>query len=326
MDNLTIVHSNDLVESCYSLNATEMRLISFAATKIDSRLKKRDVVISVAEYIEVFSLQRSSNIYADLRKAVKSLMRSPVMIRKGDWTTEIAWLAKNNYSVKDGAAEITLKFGEDISEFIFELKERFTVLNFENVAKLNTSASWRIYQWLVEHKAFKKSQKEDDLLVIELELSWIKERLALQNKYNRWDVFRAKVLEPALQKINVETDLSVTWQAVKRGRNVVAIQFAYIVDKNNSSHAKPQRPRLFRRPEVSKNSNAEGEWMYKNLNLLRKYEQELKAYDSSLKLDLADVRKMIEYAKGLGDKFLQKDLERQVKIRTAKKEKQLDFF
>ncbi|WP_341872504.1 hypothetical protein [Aliivibrio finisterrensis] len=149
-----------------------------------------------------------------------------------------------------------------------------------------------------------------------LDLEWMKKQSGLEGKYERWDVFKAKVINPAVEQINAKTDISVIWKPVKNGRKVDAIQFNYVLEKDESC-MKPLRPRLFRRPKVLKGSHEEGVWMRKNLALLLEYEVQLKQYDNKEKLTLADLRKIADYA-SICDKITEDRVRNEIALRTKK--------
>ena len=136
--------------------------------------------------------------------------------------------------------------------------------------------------------------KEHQLISLLLSLDWMKTQSQLIGKYERWGDFKDYVIEPAINKINAETELSVIWEPIKKGRSVYAVKFSYVIE--NSVLSKPLRPRLNRRPKVTKGSHEEGLWMRKNLALLLSYQKELNIYDPSAKLNIQDLERMAEYA------------------------------
>lgn len=295
MSALTVVHANELVESSYNLAIDELRVIALASTKVDSRKKNiGDIRIDLSEFVDAYGLERNKRVYSSLRNAVKSIMRKPIRIfdsgrREYD---EYAWLTKSTYSVDDGS-HVVIRFSPDLAPYLFELKESFTSINFEYASKLNTPFSFRLYQWLYKAKNLNKSKSGDAVRVV-LEVDWMKSQAALVGGYERWDVFRDKVIKPAVERINSFTDLSVFYEPVKTGRKVTAVKFTYVVE--TASVVKPIRPRLKRRPKVKKGSHEEGVWMRQNLAILLDYEARLKAYDSEAKLDIKDVERIVEYS------------------------------
>ena len=318
MDVLTVVQSNDLIEASYNISIDEMRLISFVASKIDSRQKNiGEVKIYPSEFAEAFGLDRH-NMHRNLTNALKSLANKSVTMPLDDKRNIVLpWLGMGIYERQpNDASHVVVAFSQYIEPYLFELKERFTAVNFEYAAKLTTPFSFRLYQWLYKAKNLKMN-KQGDTVAVQLEIEWMKSQAALDGAYERWDSFRDYVIKPAIERINANTDLSVIYEPIKTGRKVTAVRFNYVVE-TDPTFSKPIRPRLARRPKVTKGSHEEGMWMRKNLALLLDYEEKLKAYDKAAKLTLSDLRKMIEYA-SVAEKELQIRLSDELKKRQAKR-------
>lgn len=302
---LTVVHSNELIEASYSLKLDEMRLLNLALTKIDSRGPNPGTIdIYPKEFEAMFSIK--NNVWRTMRSATDSIMEKPVSIIKPDAKgvlkkTNLAWLVESTYSVDESdGARISIEFSPKITPYLFELKEKFTSLNFEYASRLTTPFSYRLYSWLMEAKNLHHAKKGEDIHV-ELEIEWMKIRAGLTGSYEIWGKFKDKVIQPAVDLINSKTDIFIEWTPKLKGRSTHSIEFKYALQKDSES--KPIRPRLFRRPKVTAGSHAEGEWMRKNLKLLVTYEIELQNYDPVAKIDMADLKKMSLYSKKTGDLF-----------------------
>jgi plasmid replication initiation protein len=311
MNNLTIVQHNDLIASSYRLNIDEMRLLNLALTKVDSRKPNVGIIeIHPDEFADMYGLN-SNMIWRNMKNALLSIMMKPVKIRFKDdkgklKESVISWLGKTTYFVdQNDGAKIELKFTEDITPYLFELQGNFTRINFEYASKLNTSFSFRLYQWLVrEHRI-----KAGDYYELTMTLDEIKVSALLDNSYKVWGDFKKFVINPAVDSINQKTNLSVSYNVTKKGRKVHSITFTYIDElanitkslKNGEtvelSNQKPIRPRLLRRPKVIKGSHAEGEWQRSNLKLLSQYQTDLKNWDNTARLTIPDLRKLIDYSR-----------------------------
>lgn len=294
MDRLTVVHANELVEASYSLSMNEVRVIALACTKVDSRKgNPGEIRISVGDFADTYGIT-NNRVYGDLRDAVRGVMRKPVKLydMERDKFIELAWLVKNEYESGDNGSHVVIQFSPLIEPYLFELKERFTQIDFKYASRLNTPFSFRLYQWLKRSENLHNSKKGDSIGVL-LDIDWMKTQAALSGKYERWGDFRDRTLQPAIDKINRETELSIIWKPIKQGRKVHAIQFNYVVEVG--AFTKPQRPRLNRRPKVVKGSHEEGVWMRKNLKLLLDYELALKEYDPMARLEIKDLERVVEY-------------------------------
>jgi plasmid replication initiation protein len=310
----TIVHANALLDASYSLTTTETRLIALASTKIDSRKTNiGEICITVAEFELAYGVA-SNNSYTELKNAVRSIMRKPIRLNDGDDSIELAWFIKNQYKTGDEGSHVIFQFSPLIEPYLFELKERFTSINFEFSSKLNTPFSFRLYQWLKKIERIDNNQNNHVRSII-LDISWMKDKAQLTG-YERWDNFNLRLIKPAVDKINVNTDISVFYEPIKIGRKITAVKFSYVMEKDESC-IKPMRPRLYRRPKVIKNSHEEGIWMRKNLALLLEYETQLKRYDDKEKLALTDLRKIAEYA-SICDRITEDRARKEIELRTIK--------
>ena len=315
-NDLTIVHSTALVDASYALTTTEMRLIVLAATKIDSRRDSiGEITLTVAEFESAYDVS-SNNVYTELKKAIKSIMRKPISLfdESENEMVELVWLIKNRYTVDEKGSRISFQFSPLVEPHLFELKKRFTAINFEYASKLNTPFSFRLYQWLKKVEKLETNRHGRSVFTI-LDVDWMKEK-AVINGYKRWGDFHDYVIKPAVDKINANTDISVFYEPVKTGRKVTAVKFNYVVEKD-ASCVKPVRPRLYRRPKVMKGTHEEGVWMRKNLALLLDYEAQLKRYDEKEKLALTDLRKIAEYA-SICDRITEDRARKEIELRILK--------
>ena len=316
VNHLTVVHSNELIEASYSLTSDEMRVIAFAATKVDSRAScSGEIVVYPNEFADAYGLDKH-NVHRNLVNSIKSLATKAITLPVDNRNQVLPWLAKGTYERQlNKSSYITIEFSKYIEPYLFELKDRFTAINFDYIAQLNTPFSFRLYQWLIKAKNLNSAKEHDSISVI-LDVEWMKKQAGLEGMYERWAKFSEKHIQPSVNLINNKTDISVIWKPLKQGRKVYAIQFNYVLEKDGSC-IKPIRPRLYRRPKVMKGTHEEGVWMRKNLALLLDYEAQLKRYDDKEKLALTDLRKIAEYA-SICDRITEDRARKEIELRTIK--------
>lgn len=313
----TVVHSNELSAASYQLSLNELRLISLACSKVDSRKSPiGEFFISNSEFEMTFGLESHKRTYAVLRESARKLSRRTIKLYDKDTNImrELAWLIELRYSLNDDATGLTLRFSPLIEPYLFELKQRFTSLNFEYVAKLNTHFSFRLYQWLKESEFKAKANKT---VVVVLDLEWMKSQAQIQGDYEDWREFKKRQIVPAIERINQNTDISVFYEPVRVGKKIKAVKFTY-VNESVPEAFKPLRPRLHRRPKVKAGSHEEGVWMRKNLARLLDYEEALRKYDPKAQMPIADLKKMALYA-SISDSKLESRLLNQIAKRTSVK-------
>ncbi|HHN5367003.1 TPA: replication initiation protein [Escherichia coli] len=321
--NLTVVQGNDLLEGTYSVTLDEMRLLNMALSQIDSRKAQPDTLYKLLplDYQRIYNVNPTSS-HRQLRDAAESLMKKPVTIYKPDRngkirTVQLSWFSRLEYVNNDDHSAVVLRFGQDVAPYLYELKENFTKLNFTNLARLDTPFSIRLYGWLIKARNI-RSYRKGDTIEVTLEIDWIRQKADLMDKYADYRDFRQKLLQPALDRINAVTDISVIWEPIKAGRSVKAIKFTY-VDESAPIAVKPVRPRLPRRPHVSKGSAAEGEWAQKCIKILLDYRNKLTAYDPAQKVSVPDLRKLAGWYNTVGDKLAEKSVLDEIKARSQRK-------
>ena len=311
MNKLSVVHHNDLIASSYKLNIDEMRLLNLALTKIDSRKPNVGIVeIYPDEFAEMFNLDKK-NIWRNMKNSLLSIMQKPVKLRLKDKNGKlkekvIAWLGATTYFVDQAdGAKVELEFTPQITPYLFELQGNFTKINFEYASRLNTPFSFRLYQWLIREHRIKKGQYYE----LKMTINDIKNSAQLNNLYPVWMDFKKKIIQPSVDAINQKTNLSLNYNITKKGNKVHSLTFIYIDEVAKMAKAlengkevelvaqKPIRPRLLRRPKVTKGSHEEGEWQRANLKLLADYQANLINWDNTARLTIPDLKKLVEYSR-----------------------------
>ena len=313
----TVVTGNDLVDASYKLGINELRLLNLALSKIDSRQPNPgELTLYPAEFAKIYGIE-NNDLYRTMRNAVKGIGRSPVMlpVPGKNRTIELYWLVKSEYDNGEDGTSIKLQFSPLVEPYLFELKEKFTAISFEHCSRLTTPFSYRLYQWLIRYRNF-DNRKQGEVVVVQLDIDWIKQKAGFAGEYERWDVFRAKVINPAIEQINNKTDISVIWRPIRNGRKTTAIEFSFVTEK--AAFAKPERPRLARRPKANPGSDKLGQWAKTNMNLLLEYRKALRKYDSASKLDIKDLQRLVDYMRLLRDSRLPK-VEDELESRRKKK-------
>lgn len=327
-DNAVVTQGNQLIEGSYDINLSEIRLLWLALTKVDSKNPRpsAEIVLTVAEFSSMYGLDLGNSMN-QLKSISESLGTKPIHTyeynEKKDRLDKVIrfWFSSIRYGVNN-TADITLKFSEDVSPFLYELKNEFTQMNIVSMAKLDTSFSFRLFSWLSRYRKLDK-YKNDKTGVIstqKISVDWMKDRAGLTGKYTDFKNFRVRVIEPAIEAINRTTDLSVRYETVFEGKKVTDLIFHFIIEgEKGYLRVKPEPPKLPRRPRVLKGSHAEGEWAKACLDKLREYQAQLTNYDEKEKISLLYLRKQINYYTILGNKDAVDFIEKEIKNRKNKK-------
>ncbi len=241
-----VVKANRLVEAQVRFTLAEQRLLLCVLTKINSHPAARlpitaesRIEIDVALLSGLFILPKKQ-AYELLRDAVDKLKERWLVIDAPDPDTGLKqtrcrWVHTIDYYDNEG--KVGLYLAPKVIPFLSQLASEFTSYRIRNVAKMTSVYAIRIYELLMQWS--ERGRRE-------MPLGWLKTRLELQDdEYQRIDVFKKRVIEPAVQQINAHSNLRVQYTCVKRGRTIVGFLFEFVrvaeTSEETALHRSPPR-------------------------------------------------------------------------------------
>ncbi len=234
--------SNQLIEARYNFSVWEMRFFLSVIAQI--RREDEDFQpyrIWFRDIIKMFGLNKNHNSYELLREGANKLMDKSFYVRyeeKGN-PREVRYhiLRKIDYSTADkesGRVEsqeyIDVSIEQEMKPFLLQLQKNFTTYDLRNIVKLGVYPI-RIYELLKQYETFGKRT---------LDYEELKRMLELEH-YSAFGTFFQRVITPAVEEINKNTDLQVyNVEKIKSGKKVVALTFFYRQKKegDNSDESK----------------------------------------------------------------------------------------
>jgi plasmid replication initiation protein len=218
-----ITKANALINASYRLSLTEMQIVLYGVSLINPISKEvpLEYQIKISDFATLFN-RNHGDIYQDIKQAVfnKFWLRD---IRYIDEKTAkyiaIRWLTKIEYS--DNTGFFSVKFSEEIKPFLRELSTRFTVYYIDQIAKFRSVYSVRFYEYAI----LEINKMKADTCFFMMSLSDMKDKLELNDRYNKYSNFKARVLQKAQVEINKHSDLTIDFKEIKKGRTVESIKF-----------------------------------------------------------------------------------------------------
>ena len=211
-----VTKSNHLIESTYKLTLQEQRILLVLASKV----QPRDDILKTyhfraKDFIEIIGNKKGTGFYTYLKEIVNELQTKRLTIKKDGKEFNYNWVITSIYEDNKGC--ITLQLHPELKGFFLELKEKFTSYQLENVVRLNSVYSIRIYELLKQYERIRKRK-----LTIE-ELRYF---LGIEkDKYKLYGHLKNKVLLVAQKEINEKTDIQFTFNEIKSGRKVTGFEF-----------------------------------------------------------------------------------------------------
>ncbi len=218
IDKYIVSQSNSLIEADYSqanLTARAMKIGRLLISKIspddkDFRITKIPNH-TIRQYLGYKAGVPYNRFNADLEDICKRLNEQVIRVRTQRGSVLNAFLISS--------WEIDLKKGETIFEisgrlkdFLLQLKKNYTTYQLENIPKLHSSYSIRMYELLSQYRRIGKRK---------FELEDLKSKLGCN--YQMYGHFKDKALNKAQKELEKYTDLRFDFEELKKGRKVVGI-------------------------------------------------------------------------------------------------------
>ncbi len=215
MNNLTVTKSNYLIDASYRLNVQAQKLVLACLGKVDPRGEiPKEMRLTAAEYGELMEIP---NARRDLYKAADALFDAVIILKDEHEEVKLRWIQKGVKKLKgDGAVVIT--WTDEVLRYISQLQSRFTTYKLRNIANLQSGHSIRLYELLMRFNATNSRV---------ISLDDFRSALGLDDKYPLFKDLNKWVIKSSVDELNQRSDLIITYETIKKGRNVAALAFTF---------------------------------------------------------------------------------------------------
>lgn len=230
-----VIKTNWLNQALQNLSLIEIRIIQLAI--IDARESgkglsaDKPLTISAKRYADAFNVQ-AKNAYANIKEAEDTLFKRQFSFIDSDGNAvKSRWVQDAKYLDAQGAIEICLthQVVKGISR-IDGAVDFFTQYLLSNTVKFKSVYSVRLYELLAQWK------NADMRKMPIFELDKLRGQLGIAiNQYQMIADFKKRVLDYAINEINKHSDLTVSYEQVKKGRVISGFKFK-ISKKANEKH------------------------------------------------------------------------------------------
>ena len=252
--NLTVCKANNVIEAGYKLSLNEQRVILACIGQVNSMeelLKTDEFELSAKNFAKLFSVS-DENAYQALTEVTESLFNRYVVVenpypnRPRVKRLKMRWISSIKYLPDEG--KTILCFSQDMLPYLSELKGSFTRYKLEHVGKMTCIYAIRLYELLMQWKSTGKR---------EIDIDWLKKQFQLDENYDRMFDFKKRVLDPAIDDINKNSNYNVSWTQRKTGRRVTHLTFEFS-EKLPPVPEKPKKKTTVKaKPEAAKTDSLE---------------------------------------------------------------------
>lgn len=233
-DRKVAVIANKFIQHArYRLTSNEQRFVLYLATLVKpTDTDFHTYLISARKIKEIINPDGTKNgaFYSRLDKFLDNLTDKKISFPT-DFRVDgqqlrgyINWVA-SAIPVKNERGELNIRcaLSVELRPFLIGLNQRFTQIDFIEVAHMTSGHSIRIFQMC---KAYLLENERHGRDTLQLEIKELKERLGIANKYKVFRDFKRRVLDKAVEEINEKTRWKISYEALRRGtRSYTHVQF-----------------------------------------------------------------------------------------------------
>ena len=212
-----VTKHNELVQSTYQLSLQQQRILLIIASRIQPKDENFKLYrFNTKDIIDILGLSTTSgSYYSQIKTIVNDLQTKTLTIKTKDRETNLSWVITSDYFPKQGVFQVELH--PKLKPYFLQLKDKFTKYRLENVLRLSSSYSIRMYELLKQYEG---------IGVRKFEVDELKELLAIEpGKYKQYGHFKSKILLHAQEQIEKHTDLRFEFNELKTGRKITRLEF-----------------------------------------------------------------------------------------------------
>lgn len=216
-----VTKANELIQrSRFSLSLQQQKIVLYLISQVtpyDDDFKLYE--FNIQDFCRVCGIDvTSGKNYEDLKTAIKEIRDKSIWVTLEDGRqTTLAWIEKPY--IDEGSGTVQIRLDKDMKPFLLQLKENFT--SYELIWTLHFKSKYtiRLYELI-------KSIHFHELEVYEREYSLDElKRILGAETYRTYQTFKVRVLLPAIEQINTQSDKNVAYVPIKKGRMVDRIRF-----------------------------------------------------------------------------------------------------
>lgn len=243
-----VTQDNRFIYAKYDMNANEMKFFMWIVAQLNSQRDKLFQIceIPLSEIFQVFNHQSDEN-YTYVKNLINNMAKKAYIedfklldektMKEVDIHRAMPLFQFIEY--KKGEAFINYKLNDSLMEYLLDLKRDFTQLKFDDIQRMKSAYSIRIYNMLVcELKQNRQSLK--------MNLAVLQNILEVPKNYiQRWADFNRFVLNQAQKDINGKSNIVLLEiKTYKTGRKITDLEFIFDYKNNDKRIAREQEKEL----------------------------------------------------------------------------------
>ena len=230
MSEVEVAIANTILNSCFELSVVERNTIFLTLAEMSRKGKVKEVDYTKWYYMEASEYASLRNIkpkhaYEVLKTESARLFDRYIVVKYPGKTTlhKIRWVTEIRFN--DERHRVELRWSQTIVEFISALSKDFTRFRVEDIVKIDSKYTARLYDLLLQRK-FKGLKGK-----IRVPVEWIIEHWSVAESSREYKFLKSRVLVPAIKELKnkglCNVELKDTGPGLRVSRFVENVEFTY---------------------------------------------------------------------------------------------------
>lgn len=235
--NKLVIQPNALVNARYHLSMDEKKLVLMALSQIMAIDDPTIEQVAQSQYYDIdlkklHQLSEEKIEYKEyarrMRATVRELFDRKIVLdstKSVDW---IRWITQIRWHLNQ--TTIQIKLSNEIMPLLVGIQSEFTACKLKNMILLRSPVSIRLYELLQQYEQFRTRT---------ISVTELRDMFDLDGKYNRVNQFVTRLINPAIEDINKNTNMKIEelqrHHFLKDGRAITAITFDFKLRKGTTN-------------------------------------------------------------------------------------------
>jgi len=217
-----IKQSYGLNLSTYDLSEVSLNLLFTLLTEITNDTKEICVFkVKISELHRKMNMEIKRNSY---EKIAKELMSSPIKVTSETGTVNYYnWCSRFSFNTREGWLEMEIH--KELKDYLTNLTSHFGISYLNEFLQIKGSYAKRMYMIFRQYSKLK---------FVTFSIEELRNILMLNDKFNLYADMKKKVIVSAINNINKNSSLNISFEEFKVGRKVNSLKFNIVSERSSS--------------------------------------------------------------------------------------------
>ena len=211
--------ANELIQkSHFNLSTQQQKILIYIICQIKPYDKEfKEYTFDIKDFCKICGIDdNNGGNYNDLKEQIKKIADKSSWIEfNDDEESLVRWIEKPR--IKKNSGIIKIRLDEDLKPYLLQLKANYTEYDIIYTLNFKSKYSIRLYELIKSIHYHELSEYERTYKVEELK------RLLGAENYTRFNHFKDRALETAINEINSYSDKIVRYKTIRQSRSITHI-------------------------------------------------------------------------------------------------------